>query len=64
MSNEGHGQSDASGGHHANHGISPSGDAPSSGSGSATRATSLQNYHLLAFRKALHPEFFGIESRQ
>ena len=30
----------------------------------AAKATSLQNYHLLAFRKALHPEFFGIEGRQ
>lgn len=27
-------------------------------------ASSLQNYHMLAFRKALHPEFFGIEGRQ
>ena len=35
-----------------------------SGAVSASRATSLQNYHLLAFRKALHPEFFGIEGRQ
>lgn len=30
----------------------------------AAKSTSLQNYHLLAFRKALHPEFFGIEGRQ
>ncbi len=29
-----------------------------------SKATSLQSYHLLAFRKALHPEFFGIEGRQ
>jgi hypothetical protein len=30
----------------------------------AGKATSLQNYHMLAFRKALHPEFFGIEGRR
>ncbi len=29
-----------------------------------TKATSLQTYHMLVFRKALHPEFFGIEGRQ
>ena len=29
-----------------------------------SKVTSLQNYHMLAFRKALHPEFFGIEGRQ
>jgi hypothetical protein len=29
-----------------------------------SRQTSLQNYHMLSFRKALHPEFFGIEGRQ
>jgi hypothetical protein len=29
-----------------------------------SRVPSLQNYHMLAFRKALHPEFFGIEGRQ
>ncbi|MEY2715247.1 MAG: hypothetical protein RIT24_1590 [Planctomycetota bacterium] len=29
-----------------------------------SKASSLQNYHMLAFRKALHPEFFGIEGRQ
>ena len=28
-----------------------------------TKATSLQTYHMLVFRKALHPEFFGIEGR-
>lgn len=32
--------------------------------GIVSKATSLQNYHLLAFRKAIHPEFFGIEGRQ
>ena len=32
--------------------------------GAMSKATSLQSYHLLAFRKALHPEFFGIEGRQ
>ena len=32
--------------------------------GAPAKATSLQNYHMLAFRKALHPEFFGIEGRQ
>jgi len=74
MSNEGHGSADASGGHHSNLGNegalsgalsgSLSGATGALGSSSSTRATSLQNYHLLAFRKALHPEFFGIESRQ
>jgi hypothetical protein len=29
-----------------------------------TKASSLQTYHILVFRKALHPEFFGIEGRQ
>lgn len=33
-------------------------------SGAASKSNSLQNYHMLAFRKALHPEFFGIEGRQ
>lgn len=28
-----------------------------------TRVTSLQTYHMLVFRRALHPEFFGIEGR-
>ncbi|MDZ4753480.1 MAG: hypothetical protein SGJ11_03170 [Phycisphaerae bacterium] len=28
-----------------------------------TKTTSLQSYHMLVFRKALHPEFFGIEGR-
>ncbi len=28
------------------------------------RFATLQNYHLLLFRKALHPEFFGIEGRR
>jgi hypothetical protein len=28
-----------------------------------TKTTSLQTYHMLVFRKALHPEFFGIEGR-
>jgi len=28
------------------------------------KATSLQTYHMLVYRKALHPEFFGIEGRQ
>jgi hypothetical protein len=32
--------------------------------GGGSKLTSLQNYHMLAFRKALHPEFFGIEGRQ
>ena len=39
------------------------GAAPT-GSSAASKTTSLQNYHMLAFRKALHPEFFGIEGRQ
>jgi hypothetical protein len=34
------------------------------GGGAMSKVTSLQNYHMLAFRKALHPEFFGIEGRQ
>ena len=34
------------------------------GASGATKANSLQGYHLLSFRKALHPEFFGIEGRQ
>jgi len=38
-----------------------SGTAPTGG---GSKLTSLQNYHMLAFRKALHPEFFGIEGRQ
>jgi len=38
--------------------------ASSSGTGAPSRSSSLQNYHMLAFRKALHPEFFGIEGRQ
>jgi hypothetical protein len=33
-------------------------------SAAASRVPSLQNYHLLAFRKVLYPEFFGIEGRQ
>jgi|Laugresu1bdmlbdd_1035124.scaffolds.fasta_scaffold39105_1 hypothetical protein len=47
-------------------GLSPSYGASSSAStsGTSTKASSLQNYHMLAFRKALHPEFFGIEGRQ
>lgn len=28
-----------------------------------TKVTSLQTYHMLVFKKALHPEFFGIEGR-
>jgi hypothetical protein len=41
-----------------------SSDGLLSGSNAAnSKASSLQNYHMLAFRKALHPEFFGIESR-
>lgn len=28
-----------------------------------TKASTLQTYHMLVFRKALHPEFFGIEGR-
>ncbi len=28
-----------------------------------TKTSSLQAYHMLVFRKALHPEFFGIEGR-
>ena len=43
------------------HAEARSGAAPVSG---GSRPTSLQSYHLLAFRKALHPEFFGIEGRQ
>jgi hypothetical protein len=39
------------------------GAAPA-GSSAASKTNSLQNYHMLAFRKALHPEFFGIEGRQ
>jgi len=35
-----------------------------SSAGAPSKASSLQNYHMLAFRKALHPEFFGIEGRQ
>lgn len=31
---------------------------------SSSRFATLQNYHLLLFRKALHPEFFGIEGRR
>jgi len=42
------------------HGFSSS----AAGSSTPTKASSLQNYHMLAFRKALHPEFFGIEGRQ
>lgn len=38
--------------------------AHGTGATQASKSTSLQNYHLLAFRKALHPEFFGIEGRQ
>ena len=34
------------------------------GATGVTRASSLQNYHMLAFRKALHPEFFAIEGRR
>ncbi|MSR40655.1 MAG: hypothetical protein EXS10_01970 [Phycisphaerales bacterium] len=30
----------------------------------SSRFATLQNYHLLLFRKALHPEFFGIEGRR
>ncbi len=51
-------------------GSNPHSDAPSTpqGGGERTvtpsRVPSLQNYHMLAFRKALHPEFFGIEGRQ
>lgn len=42
---------------------SPHFTASGFGTGTPTpsRASSLQNYHMLAFRKALHPEFFGIE---
>jgi hypothetical protein len=39
------------------------GAAPAASS-AASKSNSLQNYHMLAFRKALHPEFFGIEGRQ
>jgi len=28
------------------------------------KTSSLQSYHMLVYRKALHPEFFGIEARQ
>ena len=46
-------------------GLSPSGLAHSGLAPTGlSKASSLQNYHMLAFRKALHPEFFGIEGRQ
>ena len=32
--------------------------------GTTSKNSSLQSYHMLAFRKALHPEFFGIEGRK
>lgn len=31
---------------------------------SMTKATSLQSYHMLLFRNALHPEFFQIDARR
>lgn len=47
-------------------GSSLGGALSASGGGSTglSKASSLQNYHMLAFRRALHPEFFGIEARQ
>jgi hypothetical protein len=64
-------QHEGNNGHGSHHGESAgesSGEVSghhSSGAGTVqNRGTSLQNYHMLAFRKALHPEFFGIESRQ
>lgn len=51
-------------------GSNPHSDVPSTPQGGGERTStpsrvpSLQNYHMLAFRKALHPEFFGIEGRQ
>ncbi len=42
----------------------PSPSYSGGGSAAPTKSSSLQNYHMLAFRKALHPEFFGIEGRQ
>jgi hypothetical protein len=55
-------------GHAGDHSASNPGSnlsaVPSASAGSASRNSSLQNYHMLAFRKALHPEFFGIEGRQ
>ena len=71
MQNDGHPS-----GHHSNANSNSQGGANGdgaahhagpvgAGAGTApSRGTSLQNYHMLAFRKALHPEFFGIESRQ
>jgi hypothetical protein len=38
--------------------------ASAQGGAAMSKVTSLQSYHMLAFRKALHPEFFGIEGRQ
>jgi len=45
-------------------GSSPTGFAGGGTLAGSGKATSLQNYHMLAFRKALHPEFFGIEGRR
>lgn len=38
--------------------------ASGSASGVASKSNSLQNYHMLAFRKPIHPEFFRIEGRK
>jgi hypothetical protein len=60
-------ESNANASHQPNGGV-PASSVPSytasAGASTPTKASSLQNYHMLAFRKALHPEFFGIEGRQ
>jgi hypothetical protein len=45
-------------------GASASASSGSSSAGVASKSNSLQNYHMLAFRKPIHPEFFGIEGRK
>jgi hypothetical protein len=57
----GFGSQSGSGSDGEGHVEAKSGTAPAGG---GSKLTSLQNYHMLAFRKALHPEFFGIEGRQ
>ncbi len=61
MSNNSNGQHSDFSNNGAN-GLDPLGNAPALNA-NGSKATSLQNYHMLAFRKALHPDFFGIESR-
>ena len=60
-------ESNANASHQPNGGV-PASSVPSytssAGASAPTKTSSLQNYHMLAFRKALHPEFFGIEGRQ